>query len=481
MVKDDVATGEAAEPPFRSVAIVGVGLVGGSIGLAARGRWSGIRVVGIDTRDVLATALALGAVTETATDPGAAASADLVVLCAPLEANVAALRAIAPRIAPSAIVTDVGSTKRDIVREADALGLATFCGGHPIAGGATSGTASARERLFRGRPWLFTPGTATGAGVVDRLSAFARALGAAPTVLDAAAHDRLLAYVSHLPQVVASVLLHTIGAAVGESGLALSGPGLADTTRLASSPGALWAGILGANADHVADALLAVEAALAALRADLGRPEAIASTFASAAQWRRAIKLIGEADRAPAWVGTAPERTTPAVRTYLEQVERPRPDVAWPDSGWRLSRLTSCPASFYRFLYREVGRPWHWIDRLPWTDDRIRGYLATPGLEIWLLAQAGTPAGFAELERRSDGSVEIVYFGLLPEFLGRRVGRPFLAAVLDRAWDGGTTRITVNTCTLDHARALPTYLAGGFRVVREEHYQARLETPAHAS
>jgi prephenate dehydrogenase len=471
--------GDAAFPPPGSLAIVGVGLIGGSIGLAARARWPGIRVVGIDSRDVLVTALALGAVTETATDPVAGAAADLVVLCAPPAANVGALRAIAPRLGASTVVTDTGSTKREIVRAADALGLSAFAGGHPIAGAATSGTASARERLFRGRPWLFTPGAATGPGVVDRLSAFARAIGAAPAVLDAAAHDRLLGYVSHLPQVVASVLLHTIGAAVGEEGLALSGPGLADTTRLASSPGALWAGILEANADHVAEALRAVEAALAALRADLTRPGAVEQTFASAARWRRAIRLIGEADRAANRPGTTPERTTPAVRTFLEQTAPCTHDVHWPDPDWRLSRLTSCPASFYRYLYREVGRPWHWIDRLAWTDDRIRAYLAAPGLEIWLLSSAGAPAGFAELARGSDGTVEIVYFGLLPEFLGRRVGRPFLAAVLGRAWERGTSKVTVNTCTLDHPRALPNYLAGGFTVVREEAYHARLESPAH--
>ena len=477
MVNGEAAPGDGPEPPFRSIAIVGVGLIGGSIGLAARARWPGIRVVGIDTRDVQ-PALALGAVTEAAAEVAAAASADLVVLCAPGAANVAVLRQLAPRVGPSTILTDVGSTKRDIVRAADALALAGFVGGHPIAGAATSGVGAAREGLFRGRPWLLTPGAATGAGVVDRLSAFARALGAGPTVLDPAAHDRLLAYISHAPQVVASVLLDTIGAAVGEDGLALSGSGLADTTRLASSPGALWAGILGANADHVAAALQAVEAALATLRADLTHPEAIASTFASAARWRRALKLIGEAHPTLGAPPAAPARTTAAVRTYLEQTARIRQTPAWPEGEWVVSRLVSCPASYYRFLYREVGRPWHWIDRLPWSDDRIRAHLATPGIEIWQLALGGTPAGFAELARNGDGSVEIVYFGLLPEFIGRRAGAPFLAAMLDRAWDGGAARITVNTCTLDHAKALSTYLAGGFRVVREEHYHARLESPS---
>ena len=400
-----------------------------------------------------------------------------MVLCAPVAVNVATLAALAPRLASGAVVTDVGSTKRDIVAAAEAHGLDAFVGGHPLAGAATSGTASAREHLFRGRPWILTPSAASAPAAVERLRGFALALGAMPTVLDAVAHDRLMAYVSHLPQVVASTLLETVGVTVGESGLALSGPGLADTTRLAASPGGLWAGILAANADHVGEAMASLEAALARLRAGLGDAASVDATFASAARWRRAIKLIGEADRRQPWRGVAPpERTVPATRTYLEQTAPVPASTEWPEPGWRVARVDACPAAFYRFLYREVGRPWHWIDRLPWSDERIRAHVASPGLEIWLLTHDTVPAGFAELERAADGSVEIVYFGLLPDFIGRRVGRPFLEAIAAYAWDGGATRIWLHTCTLDHPRALTNYLAGGFRVVREEPYTARLET-----
>jgi prephenate dehydrogenase len=466
-----------AEAPFRTIAIVGVGLIGGSVGLAARALWPGVRVLGIDARDVLVSALALGAVTDAASDAGAAASADLVVLCAPVAANVATLTALAPRLRPDAIVTDVGSTKRDIVAAAEGAAFARFVGGHPLAGAATSGTASAREHLFRGRPWILTPSADSAPDAVERLRSFTLALGATPTVLDAVAHDRLMAYVSHLPQVVASTLLETIGAKVGETGLALSGAGLADTTRLAASPGALWAGILAANADHVGEAIGVLEQALAGIRGSLNDAGVITDTFASAARWRRALKLIGEADRPRRRQNDPPpERTVPATRTFLDQPARPASSAPWPDAGWRLERVDSCPAAFYRFLYREVGRPWHWIDRLPWSDERIRGHVASPAIELWLLTHATVPAGFAELERAADGSVEIVYFGLLSDFIGRRVGRPFLDAVLGRAWDGGTSRVWLHTCTLDHPRALANYTAAGFRVVREEAYTARLES-----
>lgn len=469
------------EPPFRTIAIVGVGLIGGSVGLAARARWPGVRVIGIDRGDVLRGALSLGAVTGTATGVEAAAEADLVVLCAPIAVNAATLEALAARLAPEAVITDVGSTKREIVALASTRELAGFVGGHPLAGAATSGTSSAREQLFRGRPWILTPSPYSATPAVERLRAFVRALGATVTVLDAAEHDRLMAFVSHLPQVVASTLLHTIGGAVGDEGLALSGPGLADTTRLASSPGPLWAGILGANADYVSAAIGMLEAALAEMRSGLREPALVERTFASAARWRGGIKLIGEGTpaRRSSDARPADAPTVPAVRTYLEQTTRPPVHDEWPNAGWRweLNRANPCPASLFRYLYREVGRRWHWVDRLPWSDERIREHLATPGVEIWVVSSDGVPAGYVELAR-DGGVVEIAYFGLLPEFIGLGAGRALLAAALDRAWRPGTTRVWLHTCSLDHPRALPNYLAAGFRVVREESYLARLDTTA---
>ena len=127
-------SGSQDEPPFRTIAIVGVGLIGGSVGLAARATWPGIRVIGIDARDVLVSAVALGAVTDTAGDVSAALAADLIVLCAPVAVNAATLAVLAPRLGPDAVVTDVGSTKRDIVAAAEAHGLHGFVGGHPLAG-----------------------------------------------------------------------------------------------------------------------------------------------------------------------------------------------------------------------------------------------------------------------------------------------------------------------------------------------------------
>jgi GNAT superfamily N-acetyltransferase len=164
-----------------------------------------------------------------------------------------------------------------------------------------------------------------------------------------------------------------------------------------------------------------------------------------------------------------------AVRTYLEMTEPPHERRPFPDSSCRLERMRSCPASFYRYLYAEVGRPWHWLERLPWSDELIRAHLSQKGLEIWALYCEGSPAGFAELKRDSDFNVELAYFGLLPEFIGRRLGGAFLGAVLAEAWRPGTVRVWLHTCTLDHPGALSNYLARGFRTYDEEPYTARLD------
>lgn len=163
-----------------------------------------------------------------------------------------------------------------------------------------------------------------------------------------------------------------------------------------------------------------------------------------------------------------------AVRTYLEMRERPQEVRAFSDPSCRVERVRTCPVSFYRYLYAEVGRPWHWLERLPWSDELIAAHLAQPGLELLALYCDGSPAGFAELKRDSDGSVEICYFGLLPEFIGRRLGGAFLVAVLHEAWRAGTHRVWLHTCTLDHAGALSNYLKRGFVEVRREPYRALL-------
>lgn len=123
---------------------------------------------------------------------------------------------------------------------------------------------------------------------------------------------------------------------------------------------------------------------------------------------------------------------------------------------------------FNRFLYTAVGGDWHWIDRLNWTYDQWLESAGRPELETWVAHISGTPAGYFELEQQSEGDIEIVHFGLLPQFIGKGLGGHLLTVATERAWQMGASRVWVHTCTLDHPGALDNYRARGFRVFREE-------------
>jgi prephenate dehydrogenase len=281
----------AGQPPvFDKIGIVGLGLIGGSIALAARQIWPSALVIAVDDKDVLETAMRLHAIDVAADDLIVLADADVVILAAPVLQNIALLEQLDENVHKSAVVTDTGSTKRAIVDAARRLPPRfTFVGGHPLGGAAKGGLEHARPDLFTNRPWLLTP-TGDGAGeAVEQLSTFVRALGADPRILSVAAHDRLLGYLSHLPQLTASALMQVIGDAVGGDGLTLAGRGLLDTTRLASSPANIWKDIAATNADEIRAALDALIAVLQDLRADVANGDRLADVFASANRWRETL------------------------------------------------------------------------------------------------------------------------------------------------------------------------------------------------
>jgi prephenate dehydrogenase len=274
-------------PMFEKIGIVGLGLVGGSIALAARQLWPASLVIGVDNKGVLETAMRLHAIDVAADDLVVLAEADLVILAAPARQNIVLLDELDLHVRQAAVVTDTSSTKRAIVDAARGLPARfTFVGGHPLGGAARSGLEHARPDLFRDRPWLLTPTGDNGGRAVEQLSAFARALGAEPHVMDPAAHDRLLAFLSHLPQLTASALMQVVGRAVGEDSLRLAGRGLADTTRLASSPPEIWRDIAATNADWLGEALDALVAVLDELRRDLMSGDRLAEVFTEARDWR---------------------------------------------------------------------------------------------------------------------------------------------------------------------------------------------------
>jgi GNAT superfamily N-acetyltransferase len=157
------------------------------------------------------------------------------------------------------------------------------------------------------------------------------------------------------------------------------------------------------------------------------------------------------------------------IVTYLEMTARPlRPPVPAPTGRLALMRAESCTVSFYRYLYGTVGEPWLWFERLLWSKEKLAALIEKPEVEIFVLYVGGVPAGYYELDRSDATDVELSYFGLMPEFIGRGYGAYLLRAAVDAAWQRAPRRLWVHTCTYDHPRALGVYQRAGFVVYRRE-------------
>jgi prephenate dehydrogenase len=237
------------------VAVVGVGLIGGSIGLAARERL-GADVRGFDPGEgVLAAALARGAVTAACGSVGeAVAGADVAFVATPVGELPAAVQAALAAAADHCVVSDAGSTKRSVVAAVDDP---RFIGGHPLAGAETAGVGHARADLFEGATWYLTPTARTEGVLYERLHRLLVDLGARPAALDPETHDALLASVSHLPHVLANVLVARAARVLSDEGerLPATGPSFRDATRVAGANTDIWRDIYLANADALVDAI----------------------------------------------------------------------------------------------------------------------------------------------------------------------------------------------------------------------------------
>jgi prephenate dehydrogenase len=230
------------------IAVLGVGLIGGSIGLAAKEHVEDTEVVGFG-RDAgrLQRALELGAIQHAATSiEEAVGGAELCFACAPVGALPELVRAALDASGEDTLVTDVGSTKQDLVaRTPDPR----FVGGHPIAGAETAGVEHARPDLFEDAVWYLTPHEQSGGLLYERLHRFVIDVGARPIAVDAETHDRLVAVFSHLPHVLANVLASQAAARLSEHGEALRqvGPSFRDMTRVAGANTAMWSDIYRSN------------------------------------------------------------------------------------------------------------------------------------------------------------------------------------------------------------------------------------------
>ncbi|HEX8083158.1 MAG TPA: prephenate dehydrogenase/arogenate dehydrogenase family protein [Solirubrobacteraceae bacterium] len=273
------------------VAVVGVGLIGGSIGIAARERL-GARVAGWDPdAGALAEAESRGAIDEASPSLlSALRDADVAFVAAPVGALPALVREVLDAAPDECVVSDVGSTKRAVVVDDD-----RFCGGHPLAGAETSGVANARGDLFDGAVWYLTPTARTSGILLERLHRAVAGFGARPMSIDAETHDRLMAGVSHLPHVLANVLVAQAAAALGGEAIPPTGPSFRDATRVAGASSAIWTDIYLANRDalveRIDDTVARLNDVARALRE--GDADAVTAWNEAAAADRRALLEAG--------------------------------------------------------------------------------------------------------------------------------------------------------------------------------------------
>lgn len=266
---------------MRKVAIVGVGLIGGSFGLALRKAGFPGEVVGVSSDRTIEKAVACGAVDRGMALEEAAGWADLVFLAQPIYGIIETLEKLMPVLGRNTLVTDAGSTKRAITEAAARfVPRDLFLGGHPMAGGEKRGVEAGRADLFAGRRWVLDVNTANHDHPTARVfRKWIQAFGAQEVIMDAATHDRLVAWASHLPQLASTALASAIQDSMPQA-QQVAGPGVMDMTRLAMSSWDLWNDILETNSGEVAAALDAYIAKLQDMRQDMAREFANGSAFA---------------------------------------------------------------------------------------------------------------------------------------------------------------------------------------------------------
>lgn len=251
------------DPLFRSVAIVGVGLMGGSLGLALKSRHAAGRVVGIDrSAELLDRAQQRGAIDVGDTNLTAIAQSDAVFFAAPVDAIPALLAAAHPYMASSALVSDLGSVKTRIVAEGARLYGSRFVGGHPMAGSEANGIEAARAALFEDAAWAVTPHEEP-SPASEQLQEMIRRLGGRPILITPGEHDRLAALISHLPHLLSFAFARAVETDPASAlAVSLAGGSYRDLMRVSASDRSLWRAILNENSALVANALESYQSAL---------------------------------------------------------------------------------------------------------------------------------------------------------------------------------------------------------------------------
>ncbi len=281
--------------PFKQVTIIGTGLIGGSLGLALKKRRLAGRIIGCDRAPVLKRAQECGAIEAGTTNPAdAVRGSDLVALATPVIPILDLIGRLGPTLPPKTLVTDVGSTKAEIVqRAAKSFGRHAgqrFLAGHPRAGKEHAGVEFADADLFEGAAWLFTPlpGQNVHAGLCGEFVHCAEKMGAKIAVVDASDHDRFCAWISHLPQMISTALAATLVDEFGSDApvLEIGGRALREMTRISGSPYSMWRDIAITNRKNLSEALQKLEQRLAHIRENLDSRQ-LAAEFERAHELRK--------------------------------------------------------------------------------------------------------------------------------------------------------------------------------------------------
>lgn len=299
------------------VSLLGVGLIGGSIGLAARNRASA-HVTGFDSDSVaLERARAVGAIDEAAEDASSACSdADIVICAGPVDVLEGLISTAMSSSGPECVVSDVGSVKRHVADEFASEGR--FVGGHPLAGIESVGVEGAREDLFDGARWFLTPQGETEGVLFDRLQRFVLDIGARPQAVEPEEHDRLMATVSHLPHLLANVLVDRAASSSQGEAVPEVGPSFRDAARVAGENPALWADIYLRNAEAIAQEAEAAADLLKEMAGKIrsGDRGALESWQDSSAAKRRSL-LEGDLERGPLVEVRVLVRNSPGVMAEI--------------------------------------------------------------------------------------------------------------------------------------------------------------------
>ncbi|MGH9564682.1 MAG: prephenate dehydrogenase/arogenate dehydrogenase family protein [Candidatus Angelobacter sp.] len=383
--------------PFKQITIIGTGLIGGSLGLAIRSSGFGGRIIGCDRAGVVGRASAMRAIDVGTEDPvEAIQGSDLVVLATPVGAIIDLIERIGPLVSPNALITDVGSTKREIVERARSVfgerSLQRFLGGHPMAGKEHSGLENAESRLFLNAVWLLSPqpGQELDKGKIRDFRELLERIGTRVVKMDVERHDRLCAWISHLPQMVSTALAATLVEEFGSDPdlHAIGGRALREMTRIAASPYSMWRDIAYTNSGNIENALHKLEQRLAHLRESLRSP-ALKTEFEQANHFELKAKDVAATVLVvPGWQNSGPQHW----QTLWEQqnpifLRVQQRDWDTPHRAWWLERITEevrqAPAPIV-FAAHSLGclAIAHWVQQAGPELSKIKGALLVAPADV---------------------------------------------------------------------------------------------------